>query len=300
MSNNHHSCYEFVNRPSAPGLVATDVEYRPLPLQVRRAGDRPSRYQPSYPRGVAGHWRPGGALHLIAHRGASKYARANSPEAVAAAATYGATDVEVDLHSCSDGRFVITHDGTVGATSSRWISSLPSGEYTRLLREAGREPVFLEDIVQSSATNDLGIYLDIKQILPGHETELERAIASFGYEDRVVAASFRSDVALTVKRATSLSTSVLFYDPDFDLNSLVASTGCDFVHPCFDVFPDPMHHFTEEWRDAAQATGAGIITWNTLSVDDAATLMDFGVDGICSDDPAILVEALAQSRSVRR
>ncbi len=247
---------------------------------------------------MTGHWEPGGVVHLIAHRGASAYAPANSPEAVAAAAEHGATDVEVDLHSCSDGRFAITHDGTVAVggglapgPTPRWISQLTSGDYAQRVRDAGGEPVFLEDIVESASSNGLGLYLDIKQILPGHEVALERVVADFGYADRVVAASFRSDVALTVKRGTDLATSVLFYDPGLDLHSLVTSTGCDFVHPCFDVFGDPMQFVTPSWRDAARSTGAGMITWNTLSVDDAAALMALGVDGICSDDPAILVAA---------
>lgn len=116
-------------------------------------------------------------------------------------------------------------------------------------------------------------------------------IARSDYEEQVVAASFRSDIALTVKRATDLTTSVLFYNPDLDLNSLVAATGCNYVHPCYDVFPDPVQHLDGPWLQAARQTGAGVIAWNTLSVRDATALIELGVDGLCSDDPAVLVEA---------
>lgn len=121
------------------------------------------------------------------------YAPANSPEAVAAAAEHGATDVEVDLHSWSDG-LAITHDGTIArgagaGSTARWISQLSSTDYARRVRDVGRKPVFLEDIVERAAASGLGLYLDIKQLLPGHEVELERVVADFGYVDRVVAAS---------------------------------------------------------------------------------------------------------------
>ena len=79
--------------------------------------------------------------------------------------------------------------------------------------------------------------------------------------------------------------SVLFHDPGLDLNSLGTVTTCDFVHPCFDVFSGPLAIFTQTWMARATATGAKIITWKTNDVESAA------MAGICSDDPAVLVQA---------
>lgn len=208
-------------------------------------------------------WRPGGAVHFIAHRGASAYAPANSPEAVAAASGYGATDVEIDVHSTADGRFVVTHDGLL-ADTGRWISEVTADEYRATCEQAGSPTVFLEDVLPVAVDGGLGLYLDVKQILPGTEAALAGLIDGVGHRDHTVVASFRADIALTVKRTTGLATSVLFHDPGIDLHSLVLGTGCDFVHPCFDVFLDPFQHFTPEWVERARRTGAGIVTWNTL------------------------------------
>ncbi|CAN5433982.1 hypothetical protein BH23ACT3_BH23ACT3_12390 [soil metagenome] len=83
--------------------------------------------------------------------------------------------------------------------------------------------------------------------------------------------------------ATHGATSVLFHDPGA------------FVHPCFDVFPDPLVHVTPVWLERARRTGAGIIAWNTTTAEMADSLIELGVDGICADaDPAILVDALAR------
>ena len=238
-------------------------------------------------------WRSRDAVHLIAHRGASAYAPANSIEAVTAAREYGATDVEIDVHSTADGRFVVTHDAFLGGRAGRWISELTADEYRAECGRAGRAVVFLEDVLTVVVDSGLGLYLDVKQLLPGTEAVLAALIDDVEYRDRTVVASFRSDLALTVKQETGLLTSVLFHDPGINLHSLVRGTGCDFLHPCFDVFDDPLQHFTPAWVARARRTSAGIVTWNTLDEETARAVLALGVDGICSDDPRLLVAAAA-------
>lgn len=238
-------------------------------------------------------WAQRGSVHLIAHRGASAYAPANSIEAVTAASEYGATDVEIDLHSTADGAFVVTHDGLLDGSDPRWISELTMDELRAGCARTGHTPVVLDDILPVVVDSGLGLYLDVKQILPGTERLLAAAIDAVGYRDRTVVASFRADIALTVKQRTGMLTSVLFHDPGIDLHSLVLRTGCDYVHPCFDVFPEPMQHFTADWVGRARRTGAGIVTWNTLDEATARDVLALGVDGICSDDPRLLVAAQA-------
>jgi glycerophosphoryl diester phosphodiesterase len=230
-------------------------------------------------------------VRLIAHRGASAYAPANTPEAVTAAATHGATDVEVDVHQTADGYLVVTHDAVHG---HRFISEMTLDEFSVVGGDHGREPVAVDHILTAAAEADLGVYLDVKQLLPGGVERLARSIDAAGLRERTVFASFRSDLALEAKRIAGLTTSVLFHDPGLDLHSLVACTGCDFVHPCFDVFADPLVHVTPVWLERARRTGAGIIAWNTTTAEMADALIELGVDGICADDPALLVDALAR------
>ncbi|HEU5301275.1 MAG TPA: glycerophosphodiester phosphodiesterase [Acidimicrobiia bacterium] len=238
-------------------------------------------------------WRSRDSVHLIAHRGASAYAPANSVEAVTAASDYGATDVEIDLHSTADGAFVVTHDGLLDGSDPRWISELTMDEFRAECASTGHTPVALDDILSVVVDSGLGLYLDVKQILPGTERLLAASIDAVGYREHTVVASFRADIAMTVKRETGMLTSVLFHDPGIDLHALVLGTRCDYVHPCFDVFPEPMHLFTADWVGRARRTGAGIVTWNTLDEATARDVLALGVDGICSDDPRLLVAAQA-------
>ena len=234
-------------------------------------------------------WRAGEGLHLIAHRGGAACGPENSIAAIAEAKERGATDVEIDLHQTSDGRLVVGHDAIIDGS---FISTLDFDQYSVALEARNETPTALEEVISVVRELELGLYLDVKQIMSEGLENLASAIESSNLMGSTVFSSFRSDLALQAKRRFGFVTSVLFYDPDMDLHSLVVGTGCDFVHPCFDVFPDPMREFSEVWVRRAQRTGAGIITWNTNSVEVANRVMGLSVDGICSDDPSVLLQAL--------
>lgn len=254
---------------------------------------------------MAAYWRAGGERHLIAHRGASLFAPENSPEAVREAAARGATDVEVDVNMTADGVLLAVHDGVVAGDAVRWISQMTEAEVRAAMEErpAGpsseggsvRTPDRLDDVLAVVAEAGLGAYLDVKQLLPGGAALLGDLVRSHGLGDRVVGASFRADLAGRLKAEGGLPTSLLFHDPGIDVHSLARGLDLDLVHPCYDVFgPGALDLFTPAWVAAARATGVGIVTWNTLDADVAAEVFARGADGVCSDDPAVLVDALAR------
>ncbi|QYG93821.1 glycerophosphodiester phosphodiesterase [Iamia sp. SCSIO 61187] len=242
-----------------------------------------------------GHWVPGGERHLIAHRGASLFAPENSPEAVRQAAARGATDVEVDVNMTADGVLLAVHDGVVAGGGVRWISQMTEAEVRAAAAEAeAPDPPRLDDVLAVVAEAGLGIYLDVKQLLPGGPVVLGDLLRAHGLADHAVGASFRADLAGRLKSEAGLTTSLLFHDPGIDVHSLVRGLDLDFVHPCYDVFgAGALAPLTEAWVAAVRATGAGIVGWNTLDPAVAAAVFARGADGVCSDDPAVLVEAVA-------
>jgi len=236
---------------------------------------------------ASSYWVAGGERHLIAHRGASLFAPENSPEAVRQAAARGATDVEVDVNMTADGVLLAVHDGVVAGGGVRWISQMTEAEVRSAAAVASAvEPARLDDV--------LGVYLDVKQLLPGGPALLGDLVRAHGLGDRAVGASFRADLAGRLKTEGGLTTSLLFHDPGIDVHSLARGLDLDFVHPCYDVFGDgALGPFTPEWVAAVRAVGVGIVAWNTLDVAVAAEVFARGADGVCSDDPAVLVEAVA-------
>ncbi len=244
-----------------------------------------------------GYWQPGGERHLIAHRGASLFAPENSPEAVREAAARGATDVEVDVNMTADGVLLAVHDGVVAGDDVRWISQMTAAEVRSAMETspARRAPARLDEVLAVVAEADLGIYLDVKQLLPGGAAALGDLVRAHGLGDRAVGASFRADLAGRLKAEGGLTTSLLFHDPGIDVHSLARGLDLDFVHPCYDVFgPGALGPFTPEWVAAVRAVGVGIVAWNTLEVEVAAEVFARGADGVCSDDPAVLVDAVAR------
>ncbi|HEV7721677.1 MAG TPA: glycerophosphodiester phosphodiesterase [Iamia sp.] len=247
------------------------------------------------PDGSSSHWVAGGERHLIAHRGASLFAPENSPEAVRQAAARGATDVEVDVNMTADGVLLAVHDGVVAGGGVRWISQMTEAEVRSAAAAASApDPARLDDVLAVVAEAGLGVYLDVKQLLPGGSARLGDLVRAHGLGDRAVGASFRADLAGRLKTEGGLTTSLLFHDPGIDVHSLARGLDLDFVHPCYDVFGDgALGPFTPEWVAAVRAVGFGIVAWNTLDVAVAAEIFARGADAVCSDDPAVLVEAVA-------
>jgi glycerophosphoryl diester phosphodiesterase len=246
------------------------------------------------------YWEPGGERHLIAHRGASLFAPENSPAAVREAAARGATDVEVDVNMTADGVLLAVHDGVVAGGGVRWISQMTEAEVRSALASAAGPSsatggtVRLADVLAVVAEAGLGVYLDVKQLLPGGAAALGELVRSHGLGERAVGASFRADLAGRLKTEGGLTTSLLFHDPGIDVHSLARGLDLDFVHPCYDVFgAGALDLLTPEWVAAVQAIGVGIVAWNTLEVAVAAEVFARGADGVCSDDPGVLVEAVA-------
>ena len=242
-----------------------------------------------------GYWTNPGLFHVIAHQGASAYAPGNSLEAFALASQHSATDVEVDVHCTIDGQFVIRHDAVIGPAPSSYISELSHDDYRAICDRNSKPSLSLARAITVAKQNNLGIYLDIKQVLPGKLPDLVDIIRDSGYQEKIVLASFRTDIAREIKeRGPDLLTSVLFHDPNLDFNSLVRGVGCDFLHPCFDIFADPLKFFSTQWVARLRTTGAGLIAWNITTPEMADLVIRMNPQGACADDPQILVDALAR------
>ena len=118
-------------------------------------------------------------------------------------------------------------------------------------------------------------------------------IRTADYQREIVIASFRTDIVKEVKKqAPDLLTSVLYHDLNLDLHALVSDVRCDFLHPCFDIFADPLKYFTNAYIDRLKSTGAGIIAWNITTPEMADIIVSMDINGACADDPQILENAL--------
>jgi glycerophosphoryl diester phosphodiesterase len=81
----------------------------------------------------------------------------------------------------------------------------------------------------------------------------------------------------------------LFSSVHVDPVALASAVKADYVHPCWERFESPSSLLTPEWIERVRDAGLGIVCWHEERPAEIAALNALGVDGICSDQPELLV-----------
>lgn len=228
----------------------------------------------------------------IAHRGASAYAQEGSKSSVEKAAELGSDMIEADIRVTRDDVPVIAHDSSLKRVFgvSGEINELTLDELKAATPE-GRQPVLtFDEMLDLCSKLGLGLYLDIKEITP---TAMHSVVASLrrkGMMRYAIFGSFRPDLLAEIKTAApSASTSILFSSVHVDPVALASAVKADYVHPCWERFESPSSLLTPEWIERVRDAGLGIVCWHEERPAEIAALNALGVDGICSDQPELLV-----------
>jgi glycerophosphoryl diester phosphodiesterase len=224
---------------------------------------------------------------IIAHRGASWMHPENTIPAFDDAAGFG-LPIEADVQMTADGFLVCIHDETVDRTTegtgtviSKTLSDLlalnaadyvPGYPVTRI-------PTFGEYLGRYARRHLL--IPESKDSLPAGK-EMARQIAAAGLEDSVVVQSFEASETTAIKAANPrLRMLQLGLDGTPPLLATLQSVGAWAAGPsALDV--------TEAYVDEVQAAGIYVIPYTVNRVEQAETLLGYGVDGLFSDDPAYL------------
>lgn len=257
-------------------------------------------------------FNPGAFPVVVAHRGASSTHPENTLSSFEAALALGAPVVELDVRLSSDGIPVVIHDPDLPRTTdgSGWVHELTLEELR--LPNAGtpdrpeRIPAFRE--VLGAVSGRGGLAVEIKNI-PGepayddqHEGIVEAALAEVeasGFQGPVLVISFNPrSIAFSKRLAPNLPTGFLFtraVDPE-DALAHVLDAGHQFAFPGHRALVPAGAGFVGRAHDAGVRVG----TW---TVDDRETfglLLDWGVDAVASNDPAMGLEVLAGRRGSGR
>ncbi len=229
----------------------------------------------------------------IAHRGASAYAQENSLIAFHKAAELGADMIEIDIRPTADGVPVVSHDsslkrvfGVAGNVEDFTRSQL------RALTPSNLEPIpTFEEVAEVCRQLGLGLYLDIKELTMPVAASIIESLNRHHLTPFSILGSFRADWLAEIKaNFPAASTSVLFSSVHVDPVMLARSINCDYVHPCWEKkTPEPHKLLTPAWIERVRAADLGIICWHEERPSEIAGLQALGVDGICSDQPELLV-----------
>jgi glycerophosphoryl diester phosphodiesterase len=228
----------------------------------------------------------------IAHRGASAYAQEGSQASVEQAARLGSDMVEIDLRVTADDVPIIAHDsslmrvfGVEGTVSEMTLDEL------RAITPPDRQPILtFDEMLDLCASLGLGLYLDIKEVTPTAMVQVLDSLRKLGMLKYSVFGSFRPDVVVEVKALNpDAPTSILFSSVHVDPVALAASVKADYVHPCWERFDSPSSLLTGDWMERVRAAGLGVVCWHEERPAEIAALNALGVDGICSDQPELLM-----------
>jgi glycerophosphoryl diester phosphodiesterase len=277
-------------------------------------------------------WLDRRVLHY-AHQGGAREAPSSTLFALRRAVTLGASALELDVHRTADGVLVVCHDSTVDETTNAtgaiaemsfaelraldnaywWTEHLGEDHHAdhRAETEAfvlrGRfpsQPEFgiasLDEVLNEFA----GVFLnfDIKETGPkvqSYEHDLADTLRCYNRTTDVIVASFH-DVALERFRAYAPEIHTSF-GPTQTLESaglLWEGKPIPKGLPGQVAFQIPMRFdgavvVTPELVNAAHDAGLAVHVWTIDELADMRELLACGVDGIMTDCPSILAQALS-------
>jgi glycerophosphoryl diester phosphodiesterase len=238
-----------------------------------------------------------GRALVFGHRGARAYAPMNTLPAYQLALEQGAHGIELDVHRSLDGHPVIVHDFTVDATTngSGTVTQMTLAQLKALDAGSWFDPKFAGaqiptlDEVFEAVGKELYVNVEIKSVsaeTDGVEQVVAECIRRHAMIERVIVSSFNP---VTLIRFRALL-------PDVPLGFLIVKPGdtsalydagltYEAYHPHYEAI-DPALIVTHKRLDHC------INTWTVNDPARAAELVALGVDGIITDNPDLVVNAL--------
>lgn len=243
---------------------------------------------------------------VFAHRGASASAPENTLEAFRLALEQGAPYLEMDIHLSADDEPVIIHDHSVSRTTGRRgrVENMTLGElrqldagykfstdYGRTFPYRGKGltiPTLHEVLTTFPRTR---VTLEIKRTRDGVERAVAEMLARHGAEERVIVASHEHE---TLERFRQIAPSVATSFSKDEVREFLAklrggeldgyrAPGVAFQVP---EYKGLRRVVSKPVIEAVHRFGVEVHVWTVNEPVHIARLLDWGVDGIMTDDPA--------------
>jgi glycerophosphoryl diester phosphodiesterase len=130
---------------------------------------------------------------IIAHRGASAFAKENTLESFKSAIELGADMVEFDVRRTKDSVLIVHHDELMGGKP---IHDLTYAEMVALTRDQGFSIATLEEVLQYASGK---IRLDVELKEEGYEKEVVALLSRYLKQDQFVVTSFYDSCIKRIK-----------------------------------------------------------------------------------------------------
>jgi glycerophosphoryl diester phosphodiesterase len=250
----------------------------------------------------------------IAHQGGDGLWPSNTMFAMEQAAEMGVDVLEMDIHQTADGTLVVMHDETVDRTTdgNGQIKEMTLAELKEL--DAGHNwtdddgqtyPYRGQDITVPTLEEifarfpNYRMVIEIKQSAPSITEPFCDLIREYGMEEKVIVGSFSQDVVNEFRQvcpevATSAGqTEVITF---FILSSLFLENIYTPEALALQI-PETRSGITvltNRLIEAAHKRGMEVQVWTIDDQEDQKRILEMGVDGIMTDRPDHLMEAIAR------
>ena len=212
---------------------------------------------------------------LIAHRGMPRQARENTLASFALALAAGADGIELDVHATADGVVVVHHDATL-ETGPPIASVTLANIHRSETAPARRIPTLAEVCALVGGRAELLVEIkgaNIEALVVPVLDECAGTVAIHSFDHACIRRLART--------GTSYRLGVLLEAASQSPTLLMRDTGA------LDVWPE--HGIvTRALVDEVHDMGGRVIVWTVNDLRDAERLASLGVDGICTDDVALL------------
>jgi glycerophosphoryl diester phosphodiesterase len=217
---------------------------------------------------------------VIAHRGASAYAREHSFEAYDLALSQGADMLELDVRAAADGGLVVLHDPTLLriADDPRHIGSVSTTALEAI--DTAVRPQTLDAVLDRYGATTRWL-VELKEPAAEWETRVTDALVRRGLDGHAVVQSFDPDGLERMHAACpTLEVAPLYRQTPTDEELERAAdfaAGVGVRHTAVDA----------DLIARAGARGLAVRAWTVNAPDAIERLLDVGVDGVITDVPDV-------------
>ncbi len=227
-------------------------------------------------------------VEVLAHRGASAAARENTIEAFRLAAAIGSDGVELDVRRTLDGLLVVHHDARLA--DRRVIGDMRASDL----------PAHVPHLDAAlDACNGMWVNIEIKNDPDEPDFDPTDSIADDttgalvrrGQDERWLISAFRLE---TVDRCRALVPTIrtawlVGHVPD-DVVATMVGRGHSALHPWVGAL-------NRSHIDVCHGAGIAVNTWTCDDPRRMAELIEWGIDGICTNVPDVAIGVIAAAQT---
>lgn len=242
---------------------------------------------------IAGMTQPSARPAVVAHRGSSIRAPENSMPAFQLAMEEQAEWIELDVHQTKDGVIVVSHDDDLSRVAGKklFVHDLTYGELMELDVGSWFDKSYsalrlstLDEVLKACKDN---VFIQIEIKPSGYDVNLEENLLQVVYDndmqDQVVFICLQPEPLQRIKELGSEIPTV--YTMFFAWGHIEDAAFSD-------AFSIEERNITRALVDNIHSAGKQVFAWTVNSESGVQYLVDCGVDGIVTDDPVMMRNAL--------